>query len=60
MPSQFPCAVTCVAVIDKENHYLISAAYMAFASGKKSTYTLRRTCLLGMVFVKSHFLDVIN
>jgi hypothetical protein len=34
-PSQFPCSATHNVIINKNNPHLVSAAYMAFAAGKK-------------------------
>lgn len=49
-----------MAVIDKEHHHLISAAYMAFASGKKVNIHVDTDLPIRTGVCEIAFLDVIN
>ncbi len=59
-PSQFPCTSTYNVTIDKKHQHLISAAYMAFAAGKKVNIHVDTNLPIRGGSCEISFIDVIN
>jgi|GEM_PF-2634378 len=59
LPANIPCATARVE-IDKSEQHLVSAAYMAFASGKKININIDSSLPIRGGMCQISFLDVVN
>lgn len=59
-PANFPCTATGRVEIDKVDQHVVSAAYMAFASGKKVNVNIDTILPIRGGTCQVSYLDVIN